>query len=310
MRHIIRLGYRLLNGFIPHNQAGDHLVGLIWFVICHRRVPRKSPAANTTRIPFFNDYLFNLKTGPDGLNPLRAFVSDKAWLKNYVAAKVGPSFNVPSLCVLYSFEEALAHDFPERCCIKPTHMSGAVIFRLAGEPVDFGKIRTWFQSNYYLRGREANYRHLKPKLIVEPLIFDSDHNEDLKFFCHRGKAKFVQVDIGRRTSHTRLYFDRNWSKLAFSILKPISAEAFERPKNWEQLLGVADALSQEFEFVRVDLYTNGSEILVGEITNWPENCNGPFIPKSAELQAAEILFKDIAEDRRLIGEQAGRQSGA
>lgn len=280
----LKAAYRDLLRAIPRNDTGDALYSLIQFVRCFGRLPGGKD--------LLNDYLFRLKTGAEAKNPLRAFVSDKEFVKLYVAAKVGDQYNVPTIAVLRSLEEARAYDFPERCCIKPTHMSGAVILRKEGEAVDMGRIESWFGTNYYHQDREKNYRFLTPKLIVEPLIFDSPDNEDLKFFCHKGRAKFVQVDIGRNRHHTRLYFDRNWQKLDFSILKPMSTEPYDRPENFDTLLSLADALSADFSFIRADFYTDGKAIQVGELTNCPGNGNEPFIPADAEKWVSELLFKD------------------
>ena len=56
------------------------------------------------------------------------------------------------------------------------------------------------------------------------------------------------------------------------------------------MLNVADVLSKDFEFLRVDLYTDNKHIYVGELTNWPENGNGYFVPKSSEEIASKLLF--------------------
>ena len=44
-------------------------------------------------------------------------------------------------------------------------------------------------SNYYNRSREANYKMLKPKVIVEELIFNDENIKDYKFFCYNLKPK-------------------------------------------------------------------------------------------------------------------------
>jgi hypothetical protein len=282
MNNILKPIYRSLNKLIPNNNYGDKVIAIINFIKFHRRFPSSRP--------LFNDYLYKIRHSNEAYNPLRAYISDKEWVKDYVSSKIGKKYNVPTIKILRSLEEATSFEFPVRCCIKPTHLSGEVILRQDGEDLDFNLISEWFASNHYALGREKNYRYLTPKVIVEPLIFDKVNNEDIKLFCYKGKAKFVQIDIGRRVNHTRLYFDRSWKKLEFSILKPVSTEEYQRPKNYMQLLEVADALSSDLEFIRVDLYTDGQHIYVGELTNWPENGNGYFVPRSAEEIASKVLF--------------------
>lgn len=274
--------YSLAIRLIPKNGFGDRLFSLIEFYRGNGRLPRTDM--------LFNDYLYRLKNSDEAMNPLRAYVSDKEFLKNYVTAKIGPEYNVPTLKVLHSMDEARNYDFPKRCCIKPTHLSGVVILREDGEEIDFEEIQNWLGRNYYYSGREKNYRYLKPKIIVEPLIFDSTDNEDIKFFCYKGVAKFLQIDFARATDHRRLYFDRDWVKQSFSRQVPMSDQGYERPANLDALLTVADMLSDPFEFIRVDLYTDGEKIHVGELTSYPGNGKIPFIPESAEIQASDLLF--------------------
>ena len=40
------------------------------------------------------------------------------------------------------------------------------------------------------------------------------------------------------------------------------------------------------------IYTNGNEIFLGEMTNFPENLRGNFIPKNSEKQISKLFFKN------------------
>ena len=59
------------------------------------------------------------------------------------------------------------------------------------------------------------------------------------------------------------------------------------------MLNVADTLSNDFEFVRIDLYSDGKKIYVGEITNFPDSGNGYFIPNNTEEIFSKLLFDEI-----------------
>ena len=100
----------------------------------------------------------------------------------YVKSQIGDEYNVPTLKILRSFKEVQNFEFPNKCVIKPTHMSGEVIIRKDNETIDYNLIKKWFLSNYYNRSREANYKMLKPKVIVEELIFNDENIKDYKFF--------------------------------------------------------------------------------------------------------------------------------
>lgn len=268
--------------FIPESRLGNNFVSFVNFIRVHRRLP--------TRKPFFNDVLYSIKTSDEITDPLRVFVSDKEFVKLYVKAVAGDQFNVPTIQVLHTIEEAKNYQFPPDCCIKPTHMSGKVILRRHNSPISYEEIDGWFTSTYYHKTREANYKSLKHKVIVEPLVFDNDNLCDYKIFCNNGSPKLIQVDFDRYIDHTRKLYDPDWNEMPFSFLYPLSSHQLEKPKNLDKMLTVASSLSRNFSFVRVDIYSNGDECFVGEITNCPENATGIFIPKSAEIIASKMIF--------------------
>jgi len=274
---------RHLNKALPWTRWGDRLMSLIWFVRAQRRLPR--PGA-----PLFNDALFRIKTSNEILNPVRAFTSDKELVKDYVTAKIGARYNIPTLAVLKSMDEVRAYAFPDRCVIKPTHLSGRVILRRAGEPVDLAVIEDWFERNYYHSSREANYRYLEPKVIVEPFVFDNDNPNDYKFFCFNGRAGLVQVDADRKTRHTRCFYDRAWKKLPFSMTYPMLEGEVPRPDNLDDMLHLAGALSAGIGFVRVDFYSDGSHAYVGEITHVHGSGREYFLPRESEAVASRMVF--------------------
>jgi hypothetical protein len=291
--------YRALMRRIPENRMGDRLYSCIAFFKAHKRLP--------TQAMRYNDVLYRIKTGAEMLDPLRAFVSDKEFVKLYVKAMVGDHYNVPTLDVIRRVEDVETYDFPHSCCIKPTHLSGRVVFRTNGEPVAREKIRSWFSMNHYRLNREVNYKHLEPKAIVEPLIFGSTNVEDYKIFCVNGAPRLVQVDLDRHIAHKRKYFDPEWNDLNFSIKYPHADRAAPRPGNLAEMLRVAAALSRNFWFVRIDLYSDGKQLLVGEITHCADNADGGFSPKAAEVAVSDYLFRDASPP--LIGASRPRPEG-
>ncbi len=272
----------LLRQMLPRDRAGDRIFGLIEFVRVHNRLPQK--------VLRFNDYLFHMKTGDEIVNPLRVFVTDKELVKIYVKGVVGDRHNVPTIDVLRSPEALDGYRFPDDCCIKPTHMSGRVAFRRNGGPVDLDKIRGWFTTNFYDLTREANYRHLSPKVIVEPIVFGDTNVNDYKFICHEGIPRLLQVDFDRRADHSRKFFDRHFVEQDFALQYKRYTGAFARPRNLARMFEVAAALAKAFSFVRIDLYSDGDECYVGEITNCHGNASERFLPASTEDLASGIVF--------------------
>lgn len=271
--------------FLPRYPLFDRAIAKFDFWVFQWRWPTKAMT--------FNDAFHRVRATDEILNPLRVFCTDKEFVKLYVRAMVGERYNVPTLAVLHSLEEARAYAFPADCCIKPTHGSGQVLFRRGGSPVDFDELAKWFTTNYYRDGRrEENYRALRPKVIVEPLLFGSDNVRDFKFFCVRGVPKMIVVDVDRHGEHLVRFFDPQWRALPFTIQFPMYPGEIGRPANFDEMLRVAATLSSHFDLVRIDLYTDGERCYLGEVTNCHANATYRFLPASGEAIAAQLMFGD------------------
>lgn len=269
---------------VPYNRFGDRFIAWKKFVARHKRWPSRNKM-------LWNDVLYRLKTSDRLRDPLRVYVSDKEHVKTYVKAVAGDHYNVPTLGIIQRVDDVRDYPFPAECCIKPTQASGQVILRKGNAPLDFDLIESWFKLNQYYPGREINYRYLQPKIIIEPLIFDTDNIEDYKFFCYDGVPKIVQVDVDRQTDHARSLLDMDWQDLGWSIIYPKAEEPPAKPANFDEMHALAKTLSAGFDgFIRIDLYSNGTQIYLGEITNVSGNAQGNFLPREAEIAASQILF--------------------
>lgn len=271
---------------IPKTQLGDYLIHLERFMSAHGRLPRK---------PFrsLHDTLFHIKAGRECIDPMRCLVSDKEHVKRYISETVGEQYNSPTIAVLRTLEEAIAYKYPERCVIKPTHMSAEITLRKGGEEIDLGKIAGWFETDYYDLTRERNYKGLSPKVIVEPFVFDKDAPDDYRIFCLNGVPKFIFFDENIEDSaNFRCVLDINWQQLPFS-LKREQREPPEKPGCLKEMLEVARRLSAPFSFIRVDFYTDGTTFHVGELTNCHAAAMQSFVPRESEAFANKYIFGEV-----------------
>lgn len=272
---------RALNA-MPYGGIFDSVFWFLKYLECHKRMPGKM---------LFNDVLYRLKVSDEITDPLRIFVTDKHFVKLFVKAVLGEAYNVPTIAVFDRVEDAIAYQYPDECCIKPTHAAGLIQIRKNGSPVDHELIKKWFQINYYDWTREKNYQPLLPKVIVEPLIFGSDIVDDFKFFCYNGIPRLVQVDEGRFSNHRRVIFDVEWNMQNYRLVHERPERIPPKPDNLEKMIFVAQELSRYFRgFVRIDLYSDGRSCLVGEITNCHGGAGENFIPPESELEFSRVLF--------------------
>lgn len=274
---------RRYRGKIPKTPWGDYLIHLERFLTSHGRLPRKPYAS-------LHDTLFHIKTVGECLRPMRRLVSDKEKVKRYIGETLGDQYNVPTIAVLRTAEEAISYEYPERCVIKPTHMSAQIILRKSGEEIDRGKIAGWFKLDYYDLTRERNYKGLTPKVIVEPFIYDKDAPDDWRIFCFRGKPRMIFYDQNDEEIESfRCALDTSWRQLPFS-LKCAPRIPPERPECLDAMIDAAARLSRPFSFIRVDFYTDGKTFRVGELTNCHAAATQVFVPRTAEAVADRFLF--------------------
>ena len=87
-----------------------------------------------------------------------------------------------------------------------------------------------------------------------------------------------------------MLYTRNWEPLGASLLYPRATKRKQRPRNLDAMLEAAERLASAFDLVRIDMYTNEHDFLVGEITHIAGNATSPFIPADAEERVSALLF--------------------
>lgn len=263
----------------PKNGTGDTIFLWYRFIRHQRRLPKK----NAQRV---NDRLYQMKIDGTLLDPLRQFVSDKEFVKTYVAGIIGDQYNIETFDILRRLSEIETYKpvrFP--CVVKPTHLSGPARICYSTEAFPHTTLlKNWMEASHYRRSREQNYKHLKPKIIIEEFISDNGKNIplDYKIYCFYGVPKFIHVDHGRFNEHTRNFYDTEWRRLDIEWAYPSKAHSDPKPEALSEMLGLASALSTPFDFIRVDLYSVGGRVRVGELTNCPDGANGVIRPKQME----------------------------
>ena len=263
----------------PASARGDLLFSWYRFVKNHRRLPRKNAR-------LINDRLYRMKIDGTLLDPLRQFVTDKEFVKIYVAGTVGDNYNIETFKVLRrpsEIEAYIPHRFP--CVVKPTHLSGSVMICYSSDSYPEAELlKRWMERSHYKRVREQNYRHLEPKIMIEEFISD-DHTRtpnDYKIYCFYGVPKYIHVDTDRFENHTRNFYDTEWRRLDVEWAYPSRSCDDAKPEALDEMLRVASALSAPFDFIRVDLYAIDGKVRVGEMTNCPDGGGGEIKPIEME----------------------------
>ena len=279
-----------LRKLLPRNGFGDFAYALWLFRRHQGRFPQLMAPSR------YSDRLFKMKTDGTFLEPLRQFISDKELMKLYVGGAVGWEYNIETFQVLRRPDEVDTLELGRiPCVLKPTHACGPVLFITdPEETVDRDVLKGWFNLDYYKSSREQNYKFLRPKVIVEE-FFSADGQtipNDYKIFCFNGVPKVVQIDSGRFHQMSRMLYDTNWNRLPFTIIYPGRGKDDPKPAHLQKMLEIAARLSQPFSFIRVDMYYDGNNIKVGELTNSPGSANANVIPHEGEFALGDMFDTD------------------
>ena len=248
---------------------------------------------NTGAPERLTDHLYRIKADGRLLDPLYQFLTDKEYAKGYIAGVLGPGFTPETYKVLRSDADIEAFA-PDRvpCVMKPTHASGQVAFLWGtDEFVDRDALKAWLRLDYFRAGREENYRHLTPKIIVEEFFSDGSGAipKDYKVLCVAGQPAMIQVTSDRAASPRTNYYDTSWVPAGLTWGHP-PGPPDDRPPLLDNMLGLAARLAAPFPFVRVDLYASATEIRVGELTFCPFAANAKVHPEDADVAFGRLFL--------------------
>ena len=113
--------------------------------------------------------------------------------------------------------------------------------------------------------------HIKKGFFVEEYL--SENIRDFKFYCFNGRPRTLQAASDGEDGQVCYYvdiFDMDWNLLPVTLGgHGHKTPPPERPESFSEMKRIAEALSEDFPFVRVDLYDVRGKVYFGELTFSP-----------------------------------------
>ncbi len=226
---------------------------------------------------------------------------DKYEAKKYVANIIGNEYIIPTIGVWDKFKSIDFSKLPNKFVLKCTHDSGGVL--ICKDKSKLNKLKTKIRfniimkRNFYYRHREWVYKDVKHRIIAEKLI-ESEEGElaDYKFMCFNGKVKYIFTCTERRSKEGLkvTFYDTNWNKMPFERHYPSERKPMKKPENLELMIKIAEKLSKNIPFVRVDLYDINGKIYFGELTFYPGSGLEEFSPEKYDrILGDEINLSNV-----------------
>ena len=140
--------------------------------------------------------------------------------------------------------------------------------------------------------------NIKPRgVMIEQLLVDDDDALpcDWKFHCFEGKVGVIQQDTGRMSDHRQYFFTPDGQRINQTNPRfsdegsPDSIFEILKKDLFKKMIEIANNLSSEIDYTRVDLFLCGDEVYFGEYTNYHQSGH----PHSVEWEAiAGPLWKN------------------
>lgn len=223
---------------------------------------------------------------------------DKYSVKEYVKDRIGEDYIIPTLGVWDKPEQIEWNGLPQQFVLKTTHGGGGcgIIICKDKDALDkdkaVAKLKQSLDLDIYRTYREWPYKDVAKRIIAEKYIESDDGDlKDYKFFCFNGKVEFFKVDFDRFIEHRANYYNRKGELLPFGeeVCPPDFNRVIEMPVHLNQMIALAESLSDGSPFMRVDLYESLGQVFFGEITLFPAGGMGRFIPDEYDLHIGQML---------------------
>ncbi len=201
---------------------------------------------------------------------------DKYLVREYISERIGEEYLIPLLGRWDCAEDIDFASLPDQFVLKCNHDSGCVIVCKDKSTLDIQeareKLAKQLKTNIYWHGREWPYKDVKPCIIAEKYMCDTNGElNDYKLMCFDGEVKCSFVCSDRFTDkglHVT-FFDLDWNVMPFERSHPSVQEGLPKPTQYGKMVELAKFLSANIPFVRVDFYEVDGKIYFGELTLYP-----------------------------------------
>lgn len=270
------LGHRGFFNFMP-----DLLyLKLVYRAEMGKRLNLKKPKAFNEKLQWLKLYDRDLKNSQ---------YVDKYEVRNYIAKTIGDKYLIPLINVYDDVDQINWESLPDSFVLKCTHGSSSNIICKDKNKLDINSakkmLEKWMKKSWHSFGREWEYKNIKPRIICEEFMVDEKEKEliDYKLMSFNGEVKCVFLCLNRDSDkglNINIY-NKEWELMPFERDgAPNTKEIVAKPENLELMIELAEKISKEFPFMRVDFYEINNRVYFGEMTFYPASGFKGFTPES------------------------------
>lgn len=234
-------------------------------------------------------------------NKLFEICADKVKVRKYVASKIGEKYLIPQYFSKKSLSIKDLKKLPNEFILKTSNGSGTNIIVFDKRQVNLKslcKTINYFKKvQYGYIWGEYYYNRVPIRIVAEKLLKDENGNipDDLKIHCFdngKKKHKIIECHYKVKGKNYKNCYDEKWHKLNYVYGFKSDGRKINKPDNLDEILYVCDKLSEDTNYVRVDLYNIKGKLYFGELTFIPGAGYAPFEPESANTLWGKYMGKE------------------
>lgn len=198
---------------------------------------------------------------------------DKYKVREYVKELIGEQYLISLIGAWDSTKEIDFDNLPNSFVLKCNHNSGLGMYvchdksKMNTKEV-IKNLNKGLKQNYYYPHREWPYKNVKPKIICEQYIGDTNSSpDDYKFLVINGKIDNILICKDRDKGKPKFfYFNTDWERMYCQKEEPEDVYNIKKPDNLDEMMNIVYKLSKGFKTIRIDLYNVNGKIYFGEFT--------------------------------------------
>lgn len=282
----------------------DQYLKITYWYYHKKKLNIKNPKRYTEKLFWLKKYYQNNQ------QDLLHTIYDKYQVRDYISKKLGTSEHLTTLCGVYDKASDINFDkLPENFILKITQGSGTNIVNRKNNPADEEiskeRLSKWLVEARDLELTKKRYNEdsvlfdNNAKIICEELLMQDDGSipNDVRFFCFNGKTKIFCVDFDsvnkdgeKKKGYLRNTYDLDGNLLDVNLGRKNDLESSFKPTfNIKKMQEIAEKLSEDFIFARIDMFVVDDKIFCGEITPIPQGGCGVVSPEIFDYKFGEFM---------------------
>lgn len=230
---------------------------------------------------------------------LKEKLTNKIEVKKWVAERIGEEYIAKTYAICDSLDEVDWDSIPERFVIKASHGCRMNIFILDKSQFLEGVFekakkvtQAWLDIDYSIFCGEIQYKNIPRKIMIEELTIENSVQLrfDYSFHCLNGKPTFIEHNRAFNKELVGFSYDIEGKQLDFVLSKKYYKSDFIYPKNLDKMIEIAEILSKDFRYVRVDLRAVHDKLYLGEMTFTPFAGVIPFSDKTVDYEYGKKII--------------------